>query len=91
MAVKSAVLIMIFENSGSIGATFGCAAVVARSTIVISVVIVATIFLVITRYDIGSAVVIIILIGNMMLDIMVMVITIVVGDHRPCCLTCLGR
>ena len=59
--------------------------------IVISVVIVSTIFFVIIRYDIGSAVVVIIFIGRMMVDIIVMLMTIPVGDHRPCCLACLVR
>ena len=49
--------------------------------IIISVVIFATIFLAIIRFDIGSAVVIIVIIGRMMVDTMAMAMTIVVGDH----------
>ena len=59
--------------------------------IVISVIIVATIFLIVIRYDIGSAVVVIIAIGRMMLEIMVVVMTIVMGDHSTCCMACLVR
>ena len=59
--------------------------------IVISVVIVPTIFLFIIRYNIGSAVVVIIIIGRMMVDIMVTVMYIVVGDHCTCFMICLGR
>ena len=91
MTVKSVVLRIIAKNSGIIGAIFGCAAVVTRNKIIISVVIVSTILLVIIRYDIGSAIFVIIFIMHMMIDIMVMVMTIVVGGHRPCCLACLGR
>ena len=64
-----------------------CATAVARNMIVISVIIVATIFLVIIRYDIGSAVVVIIVIGRMTVDIMVMVMTIFMGDHLPYCMS----
>ena len=91
MAVKSAVLRMTFNNRRSIGSILVCATVVARNMIILSVVIVATIFLVIIRYDIGSAVVVIIIIGRMMVDIMVMVMYIVVGDHCTCFMICLGR
>ena len=87
MTVKSAVLRMIAKNSGIIGAIFGCAAVMTRNKIIISVVIVSTILLVIIRYEIGSAIFVIIFIMRMMVDIMVMVMTIVVGDHLPCYLT----
>ena len=48
-------------------------------------------FPVITRCDISSAVVVIILIRRMRVDIMVMVMTIVLGDHHPFCLAYLGR
>ena len=75
MAVKSVVLRMIVDNSGSIGAIFRCAAVVARNTISISVVNVSTIFLVVIRYKI---------IGRTMVEIMVMLMTIIVGDHSTC-------
>ena len=68
MAIKSAVLRMIVGNSCNIGAIFECAAVVAKNMIVISVVNVATILLVIIRYDIRSAVVVVIFIGSMMVD-----------------------
>ena len=64
---------------------------VARNTIIISVAIVSTIFLVIIRYDIGYALVFFIVIGHTMVEIMVMVMNIFMGDHRPCCLSCLGR
>ena len=84
MAVKRAVIRMIINNIRRIGENFGCAAVVARNTITILVIIVATIFLVIIRYDIGSAIVIIIFIGRMLVEIMFIVMNIVVGDHRPC-------
>ena len=84
MAVKSAVLRTIVNNSKSIGAIFGCTVVVARNTIVISFVIVTTIFLVIIRYDIVSTVVLIIVIWRMMVEIMVMVMTIIAGDHHHC-------
>ena len=59
--------------------------------IVISVVIVANIFLVIIRYDISSAVVVIIVIGRIMVEIIVMVMNIIMGDHCPCCLACIVR
>ena len=59
--------------------------------IVVSVVIVATIFLVIIRYNIVSSVLFIIAIGRMMVDIMVIVMTIVVRGNHPCCMACLGR
>ena len=91
MVIKSAVLRMIVDNTGSIGSIFGCTTVVARNMIVILVVIVATIFLFIIRYDIGYAVVVIIVIGYMMVEIMIMVMTIFMGYHSPCCLACLGR
>ena len=63
----------------------------ARNTIVILVVIVATILLVIIRYDIGSTIVVIIVIGSMKLEIMVVVMNIVVGYHCPCCMSYIGR
>ena len=91
MAVKSAVLRVIVDNSRGIGSIFGCTGVVAINTIIIPVVNVDTIFLVILRYDIGSAVVVIIIIGRMMSEIMVMLITIIVKYHCPCFLACLGR
>ena len=50
MAVKSTVLGIIVDNSGIIGVIFGCAAVLDRNNIIISVVIVATILLFIIRY-----------------------------------------
>ena len=77
---------MIVDNSRIIGAIFRCAAVAARNTIIILVIIVGTIFLAIIRYDIGSAVVILIVIGRMMAEIMVMEMTIVVGYYCSCCL-----
>ena len=91
MAVSSMVLRMIVDNSRMIIAILRCVGVVARNIIIILVIFVATIFLVIIRYDIVSSVVVIILIGITMVEIMVMVMNIFLGDHRPCCLTCLGR
>ena len=79
MAVKGAVLRIIVDNSGIIGAIFGCTAVVARNMIIILVVIVANIFIVIIRYDIVSSVVVIIFIGGMMVEIMFIVMIIDVG------------
>ena len=91
MAVKSVVLKKISDNSDSIGPIFRCAAVVARNMIVILVIIISTISLFIIRYDIGYAVVAIIVIGRMMVDIMVIVMVITMGDHFPSCISCLGR
>ena len=68
----------------------GCAVVVASNMIIISVIIIATILLVLIIYDIGSAIVAIIVIVRLMVDIIVMLITIFVGYHCPCCLLCLG-
>ena len=79
MAVKREVIRMIVDNSRSIGAIFECSAVVARNMISVLVVIFATISLVIIRYDIVYAVVIIFVIGRIMVEIMVMVMTISVG------------
>ena len=91
MAVKSGVIRNISKKSRSIGAIFGCAAVVARNIIVILVVIFATILFVIIRYDISSADVLIIVIGHMIVDIMFMLMKLVVEDYRPCCMAYLGR
>ena len=91
MAVKSVVLRMIFDNRGSIVAIFRCAVVVDRNIIVTSVVIVSTIFVVIIIYGIGYAVVVIIVIGRIMVEIIVMVMNIIMGDHCPCCLACIVR
>ena len=91
MEVKSAVLRIIVNNSGSIGAIFGCASVLPSNMILILVVIVATILLVIVIYEISSTVVAINAIGRMMVEIMVMVMTIVLGGHSFCCLAFLGR
>ena len=73
-----------------IGSIFRCAVVLARNTIVVSVDIVATIFIVIIRYDIVSTVFVIIVIGGIMVEITVMLIIIVVGYPFPCYLAWLG-
>ena len=78
MAGKIVVLRMITDNSRSIGAIFGYVAVVPRNTIFIWFVIVANTFLIIIRYYIGSSLAVIIVIGRMMVEIVILVMTIYV-------------